>query len=397
MYNTKDREFSDFTYTLNDRSSDAPDYNGDPNTFFLPENMGIIGENNGRNVFGLYWQDEEIFSTTASYTGTEAVAAAYGMGIFDITENLKAIAGVRVEQTNIDVASMDTTKQSGKIDTLDFLPSLNLIYKLNDNMNLRATFTQTLARPNMREMAPFLAEDYIGGFKVQGNPELDRTLVQNYDLRWEWFPNPGELLAASVFYKNFNNPIIMEFPPFVANNDIQIYSNVEEAVVYGVEFEFRKNLGFITPALDKFQFATNFAFIQSNVDMTEDECQSVLDNNPDKGCSRPFYGQSPYLVNANMQYNDDENGWNATASFNIFGERLIVQGPATIPDIYEQPFPQLDLTINKRLTENFSLKLAALNILNADVNQTMEFRGTLYDVLRYQRGSSFSVGISYRL
>jgi TonB-dependent receptor len=292
---------------------------------------------------------------------------------------------------------MDTTKQSGKIDTLDFLPSLNLIYKLNDNMNLRATFTQTLARPNMREMAPFLAEDYIGGFKVQGNPELDRTLVQNYDLRWEWFPNPGELLAASVFYKNFNNPIIMEFPPFVANNDIQIYSNVEEAVVYGVEFEFRKNLGFITPALDKFQFATNFAFIQSNVDMTEDECQSVLDNNPDKGCSRPFYGQSPYLVNANMQYNDDENGWNATASFNIFGERLIVQGPATIPDIYEQPFPQLDLTINKRLTENFSLKLAALNILNADVNQTMEFRGTLYDVLRYQRGSSFSVGISYRL
>jgi len=132
-------------------------------------------------------------------------------------------------------------------------------------MNIRGSFTQTLARPNMREVAPFSAFDFIGGPIFTGNPELQRTLIQNFDLRWEMFPKAGEIIAVSAYYKNFDNPIISAFIPSAQNPEIKPI-NVDEAKIYGVEFEYRKNLGFISNGLKDFKFATNVSLIHSETD-----------------------------------------------------------------------------------------------------------------------------------
>ena len=161
-------------------------------------------------------------------------------------------------------------------------------------MNLRGSYTHTLARPNMREMAPFSSFEFIGDFIFTGNPELERTLVKNYDLRWEWYPKAGELIAVSGYYKDFTNPISIAFVPEAANPEIR-FQNLEEATVFGVEFEFRKNLGFISPSLSDFKFFSNLSLIHSEAPVPAAEQEIIQEINPDKGTTRPFIGQSPIL------------------------------------------------------------------------------------------------------
>lgn len=398
LYTKKNRTFSDFAYTLNERSNAAIPYSGDRNTAFSAENMGWLGvdPNSGRNLIGWYWNDEEILSNRNSYTGHEQVTAGYIMGVYDFGGKLKAIGGVRAEQTNIAVASRDTNSMIGNIDTLDILPSLNLVYKLNDRMNLRASYTHTVGRPNMRELAPFSADDFIGGMKISGNPALKSTLVKNYDIRWEFFPNTGELIAISAFYKDFTNPIVKGIPPAAANPEI-IFQNVDEAMVYGIELEFRKQLNFIAPMLSNFNLSTNLSLIKSEQDMPEDECSTINEHNPEKGCIRPFFGQSPFILNTGLNYSNDEKGIDATLALNIFGKRLITQTQATSPDIYEQARPLLDFNLSKRISDNFDFKLSVQNILNTQTLQTMNFLDVDYTVLQYREGISVSFGISYRI
>jgi len=124
------------------------------------------------------------------------------MGTVPITEKLKFVGGVRLEHTDIFVVSADTTREAGAIDKLDILPSANFIYALNDEMNIRASYSNTIARPNMREIAPFESFDPLTNTIYLGNPNLNRTKVQNFDARWEWFLKPGELIAVSGYYKD---------------------------------------------------------------------------------------------------------------------------------------------------------------------------------------------------
>jgi len=260
FYQQKDRVFNEDRFQYQVKSRDAADFAGDPVAFFGSDNIGILGQNDrGQNVTGLFLTDETILGN--SYTGTEEITAAYAMGTYDFGK-LKVVAGARMEITDIDVQSADTTKVAGTIDEVDVLPSVNLIYALNDNMNLRGSYTHTLARPNMREMAPFSSFEFIGDFIFTGNPDLERTLVKNYDLRLEFFPKAGEMIAVSAYYKDFTNPISIAFVPEAANPEIR-YENLAEATVYGVEAEFRKNLGFISPKLNNFKVFSNISFIKS--------------------------------------------------------------------------------------------------------------------------------------
>jgi hypothetical protein len=266
LYSNKTRDFSELRYQYQNKSPYASNYEGDPDAYFSADNVGQIGYNEQRdwNLIGLYLTNET--KPTNNYSGEEEIIAGYAMTSFDI-RRLKVIGGVRMEQTNISVVSQDQNKPEGNVKQTDLLPSLSLVYKLNDKSNLRSSFTQTLARPNMRELAPFSAFDFIGGFIYTGNPELDRTLVQNYDLRWEFYPNTGEIIAVSTYLKNFQNPIIQAFIQDSQNPEIK-FQNVDEAMVYGVEFEFRKKLSFIHPSMKNWKFSTNFSYIFSEVDLT---------------------------------------------------------------------------------------------------------------------------------
>ena len=403
-YRKKDRTFGETQLQLtNFNGQDVPTLaatKGDVNEFIATYSGDLTEPDAAFNSIGLFPVSEN--DPSNSYTGTEEVLAGYGMGTFE-NEKFKLILGARLETTDITVQSLDTTKEVGRIDQLDILPSLNFTYKLSESMNIRASATQTLARPNMRELAPFTSFDFIGDFRITGNPDLNRTLIQNYDLRWEYFPNPGEIIAFSTYFKQFNDPIIKAFDPIAANRDEIQFQNVDKATVYGVELEFRKRFDFISEALYNLKLLSNFSYIYSVVDIPgseEDENSEVgqiLKWNPDKGTDRPFAGQSPFLVNLALNYADPDNGLDAILAFNIFGERLGVIAPSFRPDIYEKPVPQLDFSFKKTFNNTFGLKLSVQNILDPEIDRIVEYQGTEELISRYQKGTTISLGLSYNI
>ncbi len=391
FYSTKDRFFRDNVFQ-NETGQAAP-YDGDPVEYFGSDNVGIINEEAGRFTIVLYPTSFAKSTNENSYDGMENITAYYGMVNYDF-EWLKVIAGARVEITDISIENL--IGETGSVEATDFLPSVNLIHPIIEDMNIRASFRCTLASPNMWELAPFISFDLGGDFCIYGNPDLDRTLINNYDLRWEYFTRPGEIIALSGYYKDFDDPIVTTFVP-EASNPIIEYQNVDQATVYGAELEFRKRLDFISESLFNLKLLTNFSLIRSEVDIPDDE-QAVIDKfNPEKGNSRPLQGQSNFLINTALNWNDPDKALDAILAFNVFGECLDDISSGTNPDIYEQPRPQLDFSISKGFGEHIGVRVSAQNLLNPDTRKFMEYRGNKYDITQYRTGVVFKLGVSYSI
>lgn len=386
-YNSKERDFFERIYLTSNRSGDP--FTGDIDAFYADDNIGIIGEqNNGNSIIGVHLIDQS--RDQNSYTGETTVAAGYGMVTLQIAEPLKFIGGLRVETTDIQVQSLSA--DSATIDEVDLLPAANLIYSLNENTNIRASYSNTLARPNMREVAPFGSFGFIGDPIVFGNPDLVRSRINNFDLRFEIFGRPGELVAVSAFYKTFVDPIVRTFRP--AGNPQFTYRNAETAELYGVELEFRRSLDFISDKLANFSIATNFAFIESQADIDSTELAIVRSVDPDFNDTRPLVGQSPFVANANLSYTNIETGWDGVIAYNFFDDRLSTTGVEGTPDIFERGRGTLDISLSKKIG-NLKLTARARNLLNPDFETFSTFVDQEYTYSRFTRGVSFSFGASY--
>ncbi|MBP7398997.1 MAG: TonB-dependent receptor [Chitinophagales bacterium] len=393
-YSYKTRDFNEYRFKMLNR--DGNNYAGDADTYFAPNNTGIIGNDIDKEqyIFGLYTVNDS--QEENNYSGHEGIAAGYGMAIFEFLPGWKLIAGARLETTDIYVASQDTSKSPGAIKDLDVLPSINMVHALNDKMNLRFGFSKTIARPNMRELAPFASFEFIGGEIYLGNPELQKTNISNFDARWEFFPKAGELIAVSAYYKNFVHPIILVYNPKAANPEFQ-FKNTDNAYVYGLEFEFRKNLSFITSSLKDFDFSTNFSYIYSRVDLDSLE-KSVNQNfNPDFPDYRPFQGQSPYLVNANLGYSNSPLKLDAIVTYNLFGKRLSEVSQSGTPDIYERPATTLDAFINKGIGDHIRIRIGVKNILNSQYLKTISYKETDYTIQQYETGRTYSLALYWTI
>lgn len=403
IFSQSDREFEEYRYQLNNTgvpsSINFTTFQGDFNAFFDKKNFGIIDttyRQDGmvqRYVTGYHYVNQ--INAKNFYTGEQNIFGAYGMGVFNITTNLKAIGGLRIETTDMSVTSQDTSVQKGAIDQLDYLYSLNLVYAFNEKANLRLAASKTLARPNLRELAPFEQFDTKNGFFNIGNPALQRTLIQNYDIRYELYPGAGELFAISAFYKKFDQPIIRAFNPRATIPEL-FFINIDEATVYGAEFEFRKGLGILSPALENFFFSTNFAYIFSEYKIPEDELANHKTIDPEYDqTTRPFQGQAPFIVNAVLSYLNPEKGWESSLAFNVSGEKLFNIALFGTPDIYEQPFPVLNYKITKKFADKYQVGFTARNLLNPMNKRTQTYRGQEYVAESFKLGTSFGLSLSY--
>ena len=343
-----------------------------------------------RPIFGSYVVDAT--DPKGSYNGIQDIHAGYGMVDLPLLPFLKVIGGIRYETTHIDVTSADTTISNAELNSNDLLPSVNAVYQISDNMNVRMAYSQTIARPTFRELAPYESFNFIGGFVWVGNDSLQRTLTHNYDLRWEWFTRTGEIVAASVFYKSFRNPI--ERIIVTGNGQIQ-YQNVADSRVYGAEFEIRKNLDQIWGGLRDFQAGANLTLVNSRVTIPESEMIYLRAVDPDASNERPLQGQSPYVLNLDLSYDNRESGTSANLHYNRFGRRLSMVSLHGTPDIYEQPRGVLDFTFKQRLYGGISAGFGVKNILNAEKAQAHEYKGEKYYYSRYSPGRSFSFSLSY--
>jgi TonB-dependent receptor len=311
---------------------------------------------------------------------------------------LKFVGGARFETTDLSVFSKDVTLPEGKIKENDILPSLNLIYSLTENMNIRIAGTQTLARPNFREIAPYASKEFINDEELLGNPDLKRTLITNYDLRWEWFTNPGEVLAVSGFYKQMKNPIELSYAKgATASNRILQYKNVDKATVAGVEFELRMGLGHLFDFLSNFYVGTNLSLIHSNIDISRSELDQRLAIDSSASTTRSLQGQSPYVFNIDLSYSNNETGTNAGLYFNTFGERLSKVSANVNPDVFEQPAPVLNFTLSQQVYQTLNLNIGIRNLMNTSYKEVAKYKGEEYIFQEYKRGITYSLGLSYAL
>ncbi|MBN1448221.1 MAG: TonB-dependent receptor, partial [Bacteroidetes bacterium] len=385
----KERSFRERRF---DFGQDRITYDGNADDFFNPSHVGILPEQSNETFFrfGNYVIDATTLSN--NYDGTQDMYAGYVMVDLPIFRELRIIAGARHETTRMDVASHDTTLARGNLDNQDFLPSVNLLYNITENMNFRLAYGKTLARPTFRELAPYASFNFVNDFTFIGNAELERTLIDNYDLRWEWFVRPGEIIAASGFYKFFQNPIERVIKN--VNGEIE-YQNVSESEVYGFELEFRKRLDGIADFFNYFYLGANFTYTASVVDISPDELEVIRAVNPYTENTRALQGQSPYLLNINFAYQNYDMGTSVSLFYNVFGERLSAVSLGGTPNVYEQPRGMLDLIVSQKLFWGFSAKLAARNLLDEAVEHVHHFEGKDYIYSQYNTGRDFSFGISY--
>lgn len=399
-FTAKDRDFFERRFEFVNGSNGAISYEGDPDAYWAAENFGLQGrDQNGLFQWGHYLSDASELRN--NYRGNQQVIAAYGMVELPLMDRLRFVGGGRFETTNIDVASTDPQLTPGELNNADLLPSANLIYTLNEKsvkniMNFRASYARTLARPTFRELAPFASFNFVGDFVLVGSADLERTLIDNFDLRWELFPTTRELVSVSAFYKRFTNPIELVINTRAANTEL-VYRNVPEAMVYGVEFEFRRSLGFISGVLDNFRAGANLTLVRSAVDINPQELQAIQVLNPYADAQRQMFGQSPYTVNAELAYINDSIGVNTALNFNVFGPRISAVSIGGTPNVFEQPRPTLDFSIGKQLGEVFSVRFRARNLLNPEFKQTHTFKDQDFTYSSYRLGRTFSLSFSYTI
>jgi outer membrane receptor protein involved in Fe transport len=346
------------------------------------------------------------------FDASQEVAGFYGMADLPLIEDrLRLIGGARLEYSYIETDGFQRGVGSigSIINDLDPLPGASLIYTLRDDMNIRAAFSQTVSRPEFRELTPIIFTTLPGQRGLVGNNDLVTTNITNYDLRWEWFFSPLELASLSFFYKDLEQPIELVTGADAGGTIYDVFVNYDSATLWGVEMEVRKDFNFavpyarrvtwlrtVAPHLADLQVLINVSVVDSETSetFTPPDFPSVA---PAPG-NPPLQGQSPYVINASLEYEDYRWGL-FRLLYNTVGPTIVAKGTKfgpseALPDIESQRRDQLDFVWLSEVTlfdVPFSTKFAVQNILNDRFLETQGERITN----RYRTGVTFSTGITY--
>jgi hypothetical protein len=322
-----------------------------------------------------------------AYSAADQLSASFVMAEIPVGERFRIITGGRYELDHLRVSALSTLGRAVETSKVwgDFLPSFAVNMQLTPNQQLRFSASRTLARPEYRELSPVISRDVVGGDDVAGNENLQRTNVTNGDLRWEFYPNPGELISVALFAKQFNNPIERVYR--ASSSARQVYfANADKADNYGVELELRKDLGFIATPLRAVSAFSNVTVMRSQIHLSSVAASSLTNDN------RAMVGQAPYVFNAGLTYSTLSGGSSATVQFNRVGERIDVAGESPLPDVVLTPRNMLDVSLRMRVSGAVTFRADARNLLDAPY-QTMQG-----SVMRefYRPGRTFQAGIQVR-
>ncbi len=395
---------SSFTYKQRDFETD--DYRiayrglssvlgGDANNILASNFIYDLDTNQGSYIKG-------DFQRTNQYESSGQTFAGYISSELILSDKWKSTIGLRFENylvkytgENIEAIKFNNEKL---IDTKDLYPSLNVIRTINDDRNLRISYSKTTARPTFKEISAAQIYDPITERYFVGNPDVNPTYIDNFDLRYESYSDGNQIFAISTFYKQFSDPI--EITAFDANQpSVFIVRNNEEASVYGIELEYRKDI--LNNDNHKLSLNLNTSVIQSIQTMSEAEYQGRLISNPDKEIdeSRELQGQSPYLINLGLVYNLFEKNIEIGSYYNVQGKTLEVVGIGNLPDVYTLPFHNLNINVSKSFGKNLdqSLTFKAENLLNSKRESEYDYYNIETSPFSiYNPGQSFSLGYSIK-
>lgn len=336
----------------------------------LPDDFGyrdaisgiLIPENYGADKLYAYDDTDRL----NDYSGTNTQAAGY-VGFNIPFSKFNIYTGARLEHNKMSLKSY-TTISGDKSKTTDYsytdiFPSLNASYNLTDDHLVRVAYGRSTNRQEFREISSSSYYDFDLFSFVSGNPDLKPAYIDNFDIRYEFYPSSSEIFSVALFYKRFKDPIEWTYLDG-GGTYIYTFKNADKADNYGIEVDIKKKLDFM--GLKDFSLTFNGSLIKSKVKFKE---------NSGANYNRPMQGQSPYLINAGIFYQNEALGLNATVLYNIIGKRIVGIGRIStssgtsinndIPDMYEMPRNVLDLTVTKKLGKHFELNAGIKDILAA--------------------------------
>jgi len=376
----------------------------DDSLLYLPEDQIFAQQNMGVTPVGTGgFKLVEITKADDNYTATSKLLAGYLMSEIKLKDKIRIIGGARYEsyaqKIVIDFNTFDSVFVNSTVN--DLLPSLNLVYNINEKLGIRLAYYKTLNRPEFRELAVSNWYDPETRLSIAGNAELKRCYIRNYDARFEIFPGRGQLFTTSGFYKYFNNPI--ERYMQVTSESQIYYKNANYGTIYGAEMEYRVNLGAILKKdsikfLNNLTLFTNLSFMKSKVNV-----KGINDAVPD---TRPMQGQAPYLINAGISYADNVNDFSGSIMVNRVGEKIYLVGNDQLPNRWENARTVLDLVLTKSFfKKRLEVRLNVKDILHPD--WVVYYKGSIraknaydkeVDYVNFKRnyGTTYSFVLTYK-
>lgn len=405
-----DREYDQFNYLLQfTKPNKYIIENNDIAAFFDLSNFTF----NQEGLLNAYYERDE--NPGNSSMGYSNISAGFAMIDYNFNPQIRISGGLRVEHANMftDVTLYDSlgyadddgrrffkdalialSPVSGKLNETSFLPSVNFIYKLRDNeqapINLRVNYSETVARPSLRELSEVFILDFELRVPVFGNADLKMVNIRNYDIRLENYFKSGDNVSLSLFYKDFKNHIELTNSNFGFS-----WQNVDKSMASGIEIEGRKKI------IKNLEFRANLTFTNSRTEFT----QTVLQLNngvktylPIEDVSRPMFGQAPYVLNGILNYTSDTLGLTATISYNRQGKRLVITNGLGIPDVYEMPRDMIDIKVSKNLGRHWLVSITVRDLLNTAIQRRYNFTdGTIIDFDSFRYGTFYQFAVQYRL
>jgi outer membrane receptor protein involved in Fe transport len=376
-----------FTYEFN--GTEGIDLSAPPEDIFVPENIGEDEENDPA-----YLEMHEVTTSSDDYVATQKLRAGYLMADLGLGRRLRLMGGARVEDSEQVVSTFELYNPAlvpveARLKTTDVLPALTATYAIGpreepDRMLVRAGYGKTVSRPEFRELSSVPFTDFLSGALLFGNPDLERATIDNLDVRWELYPSPSESMSFAAFYKNFHDPIERVAQSSAVSGLAYTFGNANGATNLGIELDTRVTFGRITDTLRDLFLAVNGSLIYSEIDLTG----SVADTSQ----TRPLQGQSPWVINVQLGYDNPESRVSVAVLYNAFGPRITDVGQSGIPDTYELPVHRLDATALFPLAKAWVMRLKATNLLDA---AAIEMTGDgIAEITR--DGRAFSLGILWR-
>lgn len=397
----------------------------DASLVLAPENIYTNAVN------GAYIQSGNANPNPNEYSSNVNNSGVYLSNEFMLFKKLKTILGIRAEyfvqrHTGRDIAFASGDVINGNnlandkvLESINFFPTANLVYAIHPKQNLRASYSRTIARPSFKELSyaqildPITNRIFNGSLFAYSNVvegeqifswagNLKETNIDNVDLRWELFLNHAQLFSVSGFYKNFKNPIeLVRIPEQQTSTEYQT-RNVGTGRLFGVELELRKNFDFISPALQNLAFNANVTLVNSQIKMTDIEFNArKLYQRAEETThnTRDMAGQSPYVINCGLSYNNAKIGLDLGVFYNVKGPTLAIVGTGLSPDIYDEPFHSLNLSVNQKLGKDkkTTLDFRVSNILNDRIESFYRsFKAEKQAFNSINPGIAFSLGVNHK-
>ncbi|MGD8786721.1 MAG: TonB-dependent receptor [Phycisphaerales bacterium] len=350
------------------------------------------------------------------YEGEQIISAFYYMVDLPLSSYLNIIGGIRYESTELNITNHPKTdsaqylppdgtgwtKFGPEADVTylqdDTLPSLGVEFSPIEEVKIRASYSETVARQTFKELSPVMQMEYLGAGIFVGNPGLRMSALDNYDIRFDYEPYPGGLFSASWFRKDIIDPI-----EYVQRFQASLYYvtpvNYPEGWLEGFELEVRQSLDKLWSPLEGFSVGANATFIDSEVTLPADEAADFARVGAPTS-TRHMMGAPEHLYNFNLTYESEKYGTQIGLFYTVRGDTLVEGGVALgngyVPDVYAKEYDTLNIGITQPIGEHWKIAFRAKNLTNPEIEEVYRSDYIAGETVKksYRKGIDYSIGLS---